>query len=92
MDVGRLGMDSAGSVSTLMQSALTMGSFWGSTGPVLAVALLIVLVHAAGASAWGRRLAAVGRGVAEFEGWLRQWRTAGSLLLVILLTLGWTAL
>jgi NADH:ubiquinone oxidoreductase subunit 5 (subunit L)/multisubunit Na+/H+ antiporter MnhA subunit len=92
MDVGRLGMDSAGSVATVMRSALSMGSFWSSTGPVLAVALLIVLFHAAGASAWGRRLAAAGRGVAGFEGWLRQWRTAGSLLLVILLIMGWTAL
>lgn len=92
VDVGRVGMGSAGAMATVMQSALTLNSFWSSAGPVLAVALLVVLFHAAGDSAWGRQIASAGRGLASFEGWLRQWPTAGALLLVILLMQGWTAM
>jgi hypothetical protein len=91
MDVGRAGVGSAAVVAEVMQSALTLGAFWNSAGPVSAVALLVVLLHNARASAWGRWLASAGRGLAGFEGWLREWRTAGALLLLILLIQGWAA-
>ncbi len=91
MDVARAGMGSAAAVATVMQSALTPGAFWGSAGPVLAVALLVVLFHGAGESAWGRGVAVVGGGLAGLEAWLRQWRTAGALLLLLLLIQAWAA-
>ena len=92
MDVARAGMASSGAVADVMRSALTPSGFWGSAGPVLAVALIVVLLHNAGASAWGRWLACVGHGLTGLEGWLRQWRTAGALLLLILFIQGWTAM
>jgi len=89
MDVARPGMGSAAAVAAVMQSALTPAGFWNSAGPAMAVALLIVLFLGAGESAWGRRVAVVGRGLAGLEAWLRQWRTAGALLLCLLLIQGW---
>jgi NADH:ubiquinone oxidoreductase subunit 5 (subunit L)/multisubunit Na+/H+ antiporter MnhA subunit len=92
MDVARPGMGSATAVAGVMLSALTPSGFWRSAGPVLTVALVVVLFHSAGESAWGRRIASIGRGVAGFEGWLRQWRTAGALLLLFLLIQVWTSI
>jgi NADH:ubiquinone oxidoreductase subunit 5 (subunit L)/multisubunit Na+/H+ antiporter MnhA subunit len=65
--------------------ALTPGGFWASTGPVLAAALAVVLFQLAGESAWQRRVAALGQALTGFEGWLRQWQVAGSLLMLMLL-------
>jgi formate hydrogenlyase subunit 3/multisubunit Na+/H+ antiporter MnhD subunit len=92
MDVARSDMGSAGAVAEVMRTALTPGSFWRSAGPVLAVALVIVLFQSAGDSAWGRRFASVGRGLTRLEDWLRRWRTAGALLLLVLLIQGWAAM
>jgi len=92
MDIARPGMGSAGAVAEVMRAALTPAGFWNSAGPVSAMVLFVVLFHGARQSAWGRRVAAAARGLAGFEGWLRQWRTAGSLLLLILLIQGWTAM
>lgn len=85
LDIGRDAMSSAAAVSDVMRTALTPGSFWASTGPVLAVALAVVLFQLAGDSAWQRRVGALARGLVGFEGWLREWRIAGGLLLLILL-------
>jgi formate hydrogenlyase subunit 3/multisubunit Na+/H+ antiporter MnhD subunit len=85
LDIGRHGMDAAGAVAGVMGSALTPGVVLASTGPVLAVALGVVLFQLARESAWQLRLGGLGRRVAAFEGWLRQWRVAGGLLLLILL-------
>ena len=92
MDIARPGMHSAIAVADVMQGALTPAGVWSSAGPVLAVALLVVLVLGAGGSAVGRAAAVVGRGLAGFDAWLRQWRVAGALLLSALLTLGWAAM
>jgi multicomponent Na+:H+ antiporter subunit D len=91
MDVGRADMASAAAVADVMRTALSASSVWSSAGPLLAVALLVVLFHAVGESAWQRRLDGIGQGLSRFEGWLRQWPTAGALLLSILLIQGWTA-
>jgi hypothetical protein len=87
-DLGRAGVSSAAAVADAMRGALTAGGFWGSAGPVLAVALTVGLFHVAGESAWQRRVAALGRGLAAFDGVLREWRVAGTLLLLILLLQG----
>jgi hypothetical protein len=92
LDIGRAGMSSASAVADAMAGALTASGFWSSAGPVLAVALAVVLYHVAGVSPWQRRVAALGRGVAGFEARLRAWPVAGSLLLVILLLQGAAAL
>jgi multicomponent Na+:H+ antiporter subunit D len=92
MDVARPGMDSAAAVTGVMQGALTASGFWNSAGPALSVALLVVLLLGAGRSAARRWLGVVGRGISGFEALLRQWRSAGALLLLILLTSGWAAL
>ena len=88
LDLGRSGVSSAAAVADAMGGALTAGGFWGSAGPVLAVALTVGLFHVAGESAWQRRVAALGRGLAAFDGVLREWRVAGTLLLLILLLQG----
>jgi multicomponent Na+:H+ antiporter subunit D len=85
LDVGRAEMASAAAVAGAMRGALAAGGFWSSTGPVLAVALAVVLFAAAGESAWQRRVGGIGRALAAFEGWLRAWRVAGGMLLAILL-------
>ncbi|WP_058554804.1 complex I subunit 5 family protein [Thiohalocapsa sp. ML1] len=85
LDVGRAEMASAAAVAGAMRGALAAGGFWSSTGPVLTVALAVVLFIAAGQSAWQRRVGALGRGLAGVEGRLREWRVAGALLLAILL-------
>lgn len=85
LDIGRAGMETPGTVAAALDSALTPAAFWASTGPVLAVALAVVLFQLAGESAWQRRVSALGRGLAAFEARLRQWRVAGGLLLLILL-------
>jgi formate hydrogenlyase subunit 3/multisubunit Na+/H+ antiporter MnhD subunit len=91
MDIARPGMGSAAAVADVMRSALTPTGFWSSAGPVLAVALVVVLVLGGGWSSVGRAATVVGRGLARFDALLRQWRVAGALLLSILLTLGWAA-
>jgi formate hydrogenlyase subunit 3/multisubunit Na+/H+ antiporter MnhD subunit len=85
LDIGRVGMDSPTAVADAMRGALGAAGFWRSTGPVLAVALVVVLFVAAGDSALQRRVAVLGRGVAGLEARLRGWRVAAGLLLVILL-------
>ncbi|MGD9299751.1 MAG: proton-conducting transporter membrane subunit [Thiohalocapsa sp.] len=85
LDVGRVGVSAAAAVAEGMRSALTPGGFWASTGPVLAAALAVVLFQLAGESAWQRRVAALGQALTGFEGWLRQWQVAGSLLMLMLL-------
>jgi formate hydrogenlyase subunit 3/multisubunit Na+/H+ antiporter MnhD subunit len=92
MDVARPGMDSAVAVGDMVRGALTPGAFWSTAGPVLAVALMVVLFLGAGQSSAGRQLGLIGRVISGFEAQLREWRTAGAVLLVILLTLGWAAI
>ncbi|MBK1630099.1 hypothetical protein CKO31_04955 [Thiohalocapsa halophila] len=85
LDIGRADMGSATAVAEVMRTALTPAVFWSSTGPVLVVALAVMLFHIGGDSAWQRGIGAAGRELAGIEGDLREWRVAGALLLMIFL-------
>ncbi|WP_462330114.1 complex I subunit 5 family protein [Thiohalocapsa halophila] len=85
LDIGRADMASATAVAEVMRTALMPAVFWSSTGPVLAVALAVMLFHIGGDSAWQRGIGVAGRELAGIEGDLREWRVAGALLLMIFL-------
>jgi formate hydrogenlyase subunit 3/multisubunit Na+/H+ antiporter MnhD subunit len=94
LDQGRVGVDSASLVAAVMHGGVTPAGFLGSAGPVLAVALAVVLYQVAGGSARWPRVATVGLWLARFEAVLRLWRVAGGLLLLMVLlqglaVLGW---
>jgi formate hydrogenlyase subunit 3/multisubunit Na+/H+ antiporter MnhD subunit len=82
LGLGREGPDASQAVGAAMGGAFDSGSLWSSLGPMLAVALVVLI--------WGGRGSLAGvlaRPLTWLDGGLRQWRVAGLALLILTLAL-----